>query len=74
MLANTGVVKDAPVPKSVPPAGALYQSYVPPGAVAVNVAVLPAQIVVPKTVGATGIGSTVTRTGVSGPEHPNEVD
>jgi hypothetical protein len=57
-----GVVKDAPVPDNVPPVAAVYQSYVPPGAVAVSVAVAPEQIVVPAAAGAVGTGLTIMLT------------
>ena len=71
---KTGVVYEAPVFISVPATGASYQSYVPPGAVAVNVAVLPLQIPTDAIVGAAGIGFTVTVTAVRGPAHPPEDD
>jgi hypothetical protein len=60
----------APVKSNVPPVAALYHRYVPPGAVAVNVAVVFSQIVLPDAVGATGNGLTVTVTAVRGPTHP----
>lgn len=49
-----------PVPSCVPPDAAENHSYVPPGAVAVSVALLPAQMEVPAAVGAAGVGAAVT--------------
>ena len=57
---STGVVKEFPVKRSVPPDAASYHRYVPPGADGVSVAWLPAQIVAPVTVGADGVGAAVT--------------
>ena len=57
----------------MPPEAASYQSYVPPGAVAVKVAVVPWQIVEPNAVGAAGVGVTVTVTPVLGPTQPEIV-
>ena len=54
MPVNTGLVKDGFELSKFPPAAASYQRYVPPGAVAVNVAVLPEQILTVETVGAAG--------------------
>jgi hypothetical protein len=55
-----GVVYVALFPASnVPPVAALYQSYVPPGAVAVNVAGVLAHTDTPAAVGAAGGGFTV---------------
>jgi hypothetical protein len=47
------------VNRSVPPDAASYHPYVPPGAVAVRVAVVFTQIVVSDAVGAAGIGLIV---------------
>ncbi len=62
MAVNTGVVKLLPVNNKVPPEAASYQRYVPPGAVAVKVAELPEQIVVPDAVGAAGVAAAPTVT------------
>ncbi len=70
MAVNIGVIKMAPVDSKFPPDGASNHRYVPPGAVAVKVAVAPEQIVVPAAVGATGGGLTVTKTAALGPVHP----
>ena len=61
-----GVVNVEPVATILPPDTTVYQLYVPPGAVAVNVAAVFAQMVAGEgvTVGATGIGFTLTSTGV----------
>ena len=45
--------------KSVPATGASYHSYVPPGAVAINIVELFVQILAPNAVGAGGVGLTV---------------
>ena len=55
---------------SVPATGASNHSYVPPGAVAVSVAVFPVQILIGATVGAAGVGVTITVTIVRGLVHP----
>jgi hypothetical protein len=66
VVVSAGVVKVDPVPSKVPPVAAEYQSYVPPGALAVNVAVAPEHITVPAAVGAGGTGFTtiVTKAGL----------
>ncbi len=64
MAVKAGVMKFAPVNKSVPPTAASNHSYVPPGAVASKLAVVPEQIVVPAAVGAAGGWVTLTVTGV----------
>ena len=73
MVVKAGVVKVVPDPNKLPPDALSYQSYVPPGAVAVMVPVLPLQMVVPDAVGADGIGLTVTVTAVRGLIQPKTV-
>jgi hypothetical protein len=70
---RAGVVYEEPLASRVPPVAAEYHSYEPPGAVAVNVAVLPVQIVTPGAVGAAGLGVTVTVTAVLGLVQPPTV-
>ena len=54
VIASGKVVKLGPVASKLPPVAASYHWYVPPGAVADNVAVPPAQIEVPDVTGADG--------------------
>ncbi len=70
LTARFGVIKEADVARSDPPDGASYHWYVPPGAEAVRVALVPEQVLVPAAVGAAGGGVTVTVTAVLGPGHP----
>ena len=68
-----GVVNVEPVATILPPDATVYQLYTPPGAVAVNVAAVPAQIVLPNTVGDAGMGVTFTVTAVLLPVHDDVV-
>jgi hypothetical protein len=60
-VTRLGVIKLEPVAKRLPPTGASYQVYTPPGAVGVKIAELPEQIRAGATVGAAGPGVKVTR-------------
>ena len=65
------MVNELPVKIAVPPVNALNHPKVAPlGAVTFNVAVCPAQIVLPFTVGATGGVTTVTVTGTRADGQP----
>jgi len=70
LVISGGVVKLAPVKSDTPPVAVLNQSYVPPGAVAVSVAVFPEHIICPDADGDAGGGVTVTVTGVRGLMQP----
>lgn len=71
LLFNAGVVNGFPVNTAVPPVAAVNHAKVTPdGAVALSVAVCPAQMVVPLAVGAAGGVTTVTVAGTRAEGHP----